>query len=163
VVEFKQVPSLPKFRVSADGDVVGPSGRVLRHFPNKRGYRRVNLYLGERRWKQVSVHTLVCEAFHGPRPAGAVLVAHADGDPSNNRADNLRWATHRENEADKRRHGRAMLGEGHHRAVLTEAQVREIRARRAAGEQGVRLAREFGVTPTTICNVHQRKTWGHLS
>ena len=40
------------------------------------------------------VHILVCEAFHGPKPSGKNLsVDHEDRNRSNNRADNLRWAT----------------------------------------------------------------------
>ncbi len=161
--EFRRVPSYPGFVVTDEGAVIGPSGRELQHFPNKRGYRRVNVYLGSGRWRQVSVHTLVCEAFHGPQPTGAVLVAHGDGNPANNRADNLRWASYRDNEADKRAHGRALIGERHHQAVLSAEQVREIRQRRSAGESGASLAREFGVTPTTICAIHLRKSWRHLS
>lgn len=50
------------------------------------------------------VHHLVLEAFVGPRPVG-MEACHGDGDASNNTLSNLRWDTHRENEADKLRHG----------------------------------------------------------
>lgn len=53
---------------------------------------------------KVYAHDLVCTAFHGPRPEGKE-VAHEDGDPLNNRADNLSWKTHAENQLDIRRHG----------------------------------------------------------
>lgn len=160
-MDFRPVPSHPRFSVADDGRVIGPSGKQLNPFPDKHGYPRMNIYLGDRRWKQVGVHALVCEAFHGPRPPGA-HVAHIDGRPGNVRADNLRWSAPWQNEADKRIHGTALLGERHHQAKLTEAQVREIRQRRASGEQGNALAREFGVTPTAICSIIKRKTWAHL-
>jgi hypothetical protein len=117
--------------------------------------------LGDRQWIQLGVHFLVCEAFHGDRPEGAV-VAHGDGDPSNNRAGNLRWSTRWQNEHDKRRHGTALLGEQHHRAKLTEADVRNVRRRRAAGEAGNALAREYGVTPSAICAIVKRRVWAHI-
>jgi hypothetical protein len=161
-MDLRQVPSVSRFKVTAAGEVVGPSGRTLKHFPDERGRRRVTLYLGGRQWRQVFVHALVCEAFHGPRPSSAHVVAHGNGDHTDNRASNLRWATQEENEADKRAHGRALLGERHHQAVLTDKQVLAIRRRRAAGEPGVALAREYGVTPTTIASIHTRKTWRHL-
>lgn len=51
-----------------------------------------------------SVHVLVCEAFHGPRPEGSE-VRHLNGNPADNRALNLVWGTRSENELDKVRHG----------------------------------------------------------
>jgi hypothetical protein len=126
------------------------------------GYQRVSIYLGGNRWKRVGVHRLVCETFHGLRPDWADLAAHANGDRTDNRAVNLRWATFVQNEADPRAHGRDLTGERHHQAKLTEAQVSEIRRRRAAGERGQALGREFGVTESAICSIHRRKTWRHL-
>jgi DNA-binding CsgD family transcriptional regulator len=55
--------------------------------------------------KNYGVHTLVCRAFHGPKPPDKHVAAHWDGDPKNNRIDNLRWATVAENKADELRHG----------------------------------------------------------
>jgi hypothetical protein len=50
------------------------------------------------------VHRLVLEAFVGPCPEGMVG-CHNDGDPLNNRLDNLRWDTPSNNERDKWVHG----------------------------------------------------------
>lgn len=43
------------------------------------------------------VHQLVCEAFHGPKPFPAAVVLHLDEDGLNNRPENLKWGTQREN------------------------------------------------------------------
>lgn len=53
----------------------------------------------------VTVHGLVAEVFIGPRPEG-LDVCHNDGDKSNNRASNLRYDTHSENQKDEVRAGR---------------------------------------------------------
>lgn len=45
---------------------------------------------------------------------------------------------------------------------LTAEQVREIRARRAAGEFTTSLGREFGVAACTISNIEHRTTWAHV-
>lgn len=50
-------------------------------------------------------------------------------------------------------------GEKHGMAVLTAEQVEEIRRRRALGEKGVALAKEFAVDPSTICAIHRRRSW----
>jgi len=160
VVEFRPSLSWPRLTVGDDGTVIGPSGKALNAFPDKRGYLRVNTYEGGK-WTQLAVHFLVCEAYHGPRPTG-LLVAHGDGDPANNAARNLRWATHAENEADKRAHGRSLLGERHHRAKLSDEQVREIRRKRLAGDSLKALSREYEVAESTISSIFLRKTWGHI-
>ena len=43
------------------------------------------------------VHQLVCEAFHGPKPFPNAVVIHLDEDALNNRAENLKWGTQKEN------------------------------------------------------------------
>jgi len=43
------------------------------------------------------VHQLVCEAFHGPKPFPEAVVLHLDEDGLNNRPENLRWGTQKEN------------------------------------------------------------------
>ena len=159
-MQIKRVPSWPKFHAREDGRIVGPSGRVLKAFPDPRGYYRVN-YFDAGKWTQIGVHFLVCEAFHGPRPAG-YHVAHGDGDRSNNTPRNLRWATPQENEADKIRHGTALIGERHHQAKLTEVSVLEIRRRRDSGEPLGTIATDFGVSKECISSITNRKTWRHL-
>ena len=52
---------------------------------------------GKNRQKPRKVHQLVCEAFHGPKPFPGAVVIHIDEDGLNNRADNLRWGTQKEN------------------------------------------------------------------
>lgn len=48
------------------------------------------------RRKNYSPAILVCTAFHGIRPDGAVVI-HKDEDAFNNREDNLKWGTQKEN------------------------------------------------------------------
>ena len=59
--------------------------------------RRRIIRIGRLR-RTFKVHQLVCEAFHGPKPFDDALVLHLDEDPSNNRPENLRWGTHKENQ-----------------------------------------------------------------
>lgn len=136
-------------------------GRVMRPTSGPYGYCRVALQLNGR-LKQALVHRLVCEAFHGPCPPDKEHCAHWDGDTSNNRADNLRWVTVRENGEDRVRLGQAPRGERVHNAKLTASVVREMRLRRANGEGTNALAKEYGVKPSTACNAIKRKTWKHI-
>lgn len=59
------------------------------------------------------VHRLVLEAFIGPAPDGMECL-HLDGDPTNNRLDNLRWGTRSENLRDAVRHGTHVMASRTH-------------------------------------------------
>ena len=88
-----------EYQVSNLGRVRSPRG-VLKAYSHPLGYLlvAVRFNAGEKR-TCVTVHRLVAEAFIGPRPAG-LDVAHGDNDKTNNRAENLRYATRSENMAD---------------------------------------------------------------
>jgi len=50
-----------------------------------------------RGFKTMKVARLVCEAFHGPAPDDKPVCMHLDEDARNNRPENLRWGTQKEN------------------------------------------------------------------
>jgi hypothetical protein len=45
----------------------------------------------------LKVHRLVCEAFHGVPNSPNLFVLHIDENALNNKADNLKWGTQKEN------------------------------------------------------------------
>lgn len=75
-------------------------GNILKPFRNDRGYLVVKVTYkddaGKKKSKRPTIHRLVCTAFH-PNPENKPQVNHKDGNPLNNRADNLEWATAKEN------------------------------------------------------------------
>lgn len=152
-------PTYPRYLVGDDGSIVGPSGKLLRPFLDAHGYQRINIWV-DGTWRQFSVHSLVCETFHGARPSARHGVGHWDGDKTNNSADNLRWVTQLENEADKKRHGRDLSGERHHKAVLTEADVLEIRASSLPLKL---MSLRYGVAVSTISAAKTGATWRHVA
>jgi hypothetical protein len=146
-----------RFLVGDDGAIVGPRGHELRTFLDRDGYPRFNRYEAGK-WSQHPVHAVVCETFHGPRPAGA-QAAHTNGHKTDCRAVNLSWKTPAENEADKVEHDTRAWGDRHGMHKLTEDEVRTIRASR---EQSITLARRHGVTTVTIRAIRARRTWRHI-
>lgn len=98
-------PSLPDYEVSSYGRVMRkpyqramPNGGLRtygghKHFGQDTGEgRMIFVYKG----KSYKVHQLVCEAFNGPRPDGLVCL-HLDENYTNNRPENLKWGTQKEN------------------------------------------------------------------
>jgi len=108
--EWRVIKDWPAYEVSSLGRVrrilagKGTQATMLKQMIGKRGYPVVGLTMMPRR-KKIVVHRLVCAAFHGDAPEGKDCVAHGDGVRTNNRAVNLRWASHAENAQDTKKHG----------------------------------------------------------
>lgn len=49
------------------------------------------------RKKNYKIHRLICEAFHGVQPIDKPVVIHINENGLDNRPDNLRWGTQKEN------------------------------------------------------------------
>lgn len=108
------------------------------------------------------VHKLVINAFIGPAPFVDALAAHNDGDTSNNRASNLRWASALENQADRIRHDTKIQGSEVFGAKLDEAAIPHIRERIRNGERYPSIARDYGVSISTISLIKLQRTWTHV-
>ncbi len=129
--------------------------------------------LPDGRYEQVTrnVHVLVCTAFHGSRPTPSHQVCHNNGNSKDSRAENLRWGTTTENEADRRQHGYRDDGEHNAAAKLTTEQVIEIRRRHvdnvcASGhtKKGfiIAICKEFQISPITANRIIKRRSWKTL-
>lgn len=177
-LERRPIAGFPAYTIDRDGKVrsclrfarVGPRGgfysvrtnawRPLRATLMKIGYFSVMLRnngVGKRKY----IHSLVLEAFVGPRPEG-MQVCHEDGNRQNNALSNLRWGTPTDNADDMRRHGRFAIGAKHGQAKLTDEKVKEMRRLREAGRTCTSLAAEFGVCLAVASKVCRRESWRHV-
>ncbi len=138
-----------------------PAGFVRKQNLTWDGYPAVSLCKRQKYW-HVKTHRLVALAFLGPAPFSGAHVAHFDGDKTNNHVSNLRWTSAKENEADKRRHGRvhgAHPGERHHMAKLTVELVKTLRREVSAGMPVAVVARSLGVNVLTAHDAIYGNTW----
>lgn len=126
-----------------------------------KGYPQVGIYKnGE--CKRFCVHLLVLGAFRGARP-GDFDACHNDGNPLNNRSDNLRWASRTDNHADKKLHGTHRIGSGNQNAKLREFQISSIRDCARRGETHSSIARRVGVTRSCISQIVAKRSWSHVA
>lgn len=96
----------------------------------------------------------------GAIPPGLSIMHTCDRPACVNPA-HLRAATHAENMADRalKRRGGDLRGMNNGRAVLTDPQVRAIRA---SAEPTAALVRRFGVSKVTICGIRRGTKWRHV-
>jgi len=101
------------------------------------------------------VHQLIMLTFKGPPPTG-MEVRHLNGDPTDNRIDNLTYGTRTENILDVYRQGKAWR-------KLTVQQVLEIKEALKRGEPGTAIAKKYGVSQTTISRIRLGRSYSWLS
>jgi len=136
-------------------------GRILRPWKTGRGYRAVGLVAADGFKWRVPVHRLVLETFVGPCPAGMEAL-HLDNDRTNNALDNLRWGTHLENIRDRERHGTVSRGSKSGMAKVSESDVKDMHARRKAGETQKAIAARYGLHPSNVSRIVRGKLWAHI-
>lgn len=81
-----------------------------------KGYPCVRLHVASKT-RLYPVHKLMALTFLAPKPSPKHIVRHLDGNPQNNRIENLAWGTHTENFADRAAHGRTSHGVRHSIAI----------------------------------------------
>lgn len=120
-------------------------------------------------------HRYSWQLHFGDIPPG-LFVLHRCDTPACVNPDHLFLGTKADNNADMHAKGRAGVpgsvcgdaakwerGEQHHAAKFNETQVREIRARYAAGGISYsQLAREYGVRMSAIAKIVLRLRWKHV-
>lgn len=122
--------------------------KILKGNHGRYGHLTVRLGISGKDFN-VPVHRLVLFAFVGPCPKG-FEACHNDGNPNNNRPDNLRWDTHTSNMNDRKRHGKYPVGDEHPMAKLTARQADKIRS---SSLSGVQLSEMFGIGQSQVSRI----------
>lgn len=101
----------------------------------------------------ISAHRAMCILAHGNPPTPKHEAAHSCGKGHLGCVNpkHLRWATKKENNMDRFKHGTA--------GKLTESQVLAIRSDTRTGRA---IAAAYGISPATVCLIRKRKTWSHV-
>lgn len=161
---YKDIPGYEGlYKVSNFGTVFSYGGKrkfgkITYTFPAKelkltisRGYAFVSLSKNSKP-KKFGVHHLVLLAFVGKKPFKNAEVRHLDGNPSNNKLENLAYGTKSENMQDAVKHGTLVFS----RSNLTEEDVIKIaQDTRKIGD----IADSFNTSTTTVINIKNKKSF----
>jgi hypothetical protein len=154
------------YKISSEGNIItyhrDVCGVPLKTTQSKLGYCRV-LLRKNGSTKAYNVHRLILLSFVSTQNS-KMMACHINGKPYDNRLENLRWGTAKENSADAIRHGTTARGERGGTVVMSEENVREARVLYATGNYTfAQLADLFAVSKSGIKAAVGRSTWAHLS
>jgi hypothetical protein len=125
-------------------------GHITRGSPSAGGYLRTALTLGARK-QSLSLHRAVMAAFVGPCAEG-YSVNHRNGVKTDNRLENLEYATPEEQSRHAVRLGlsRPRTGAAHPTCEWSAADIASWGERYAAGETGHAIAAAVGASSSTV-------------
>jgi len=133
-----------------DRKVVTPEGCWLWTGSLSNGYGNINLH-----GKTVKVHRLAYRTWVGELKDEEDIL-HSCDNPACFRPKHLRIGDDAENALDKVTRGR------HPGVKLTVSDVVDIRWVIGIGAVQRKVAKEYGVSASVICEIYTRKAWGHV-
>lgn len=179
--KWKAIPGFDNYEISSYGRIKSLYREIYKPHP----YHKVlckfrykeKVYLGSNCGKEdtrlmfnlckegrvypVIVARLVLRVFVGEPPQGMVC-CHNNGNPSDNRLDNLRWDTPKSNARDRIEHGTHCCGMKSYLAKLTDDDVYSIRSYPLRRGLYKILAQYYNVSYETIRDIIKRRTWRHI-
>lgn len=162
MVELKEIEGFPGYLAGSDGSIHScrrKKPRILSNRLTRDGrYAQVALRSEAGEFVGKLTHVLICEAFHG-KPLPGQQVRHLDGDAGNNRPENLRWGTGKENAQDAVKHGRRGSGSMVWNSAFRGDDLRTIVAMRNLGIGVESIATVFGVTGKAVYTFLSGKTY----
>jgi len=92
-----------------------------------------------------------------------LIVRHLCNNPICTNPDHLAIGTYKDNTADMIKANRQCIGANHFYAKLTDEKVKDIKIKLKNGITGTILAKEYGVSNTTIYDIKNKKFWKHIT
>lgn len=159
---YGRIKSLPKFK-TIPNTTCYTKERILKGAVSKLGYLVVNLYKNGT-VKSFRINRLIGLTFID-NPQNLPWILHNDDNTLNNKVENLRWGTPKDNSKDmvlRNRQNKAK-GEKAGQSKLSEQQVLEIRKKYIKRKiTTYELSKKYGVAQSNICNIINRKIWKHI-
>ena len=164
VYQIKQIEGFPDYEIDTEGNIFSNKfgkKRMKKQTLTKHGYFIIGLTNKSEKTKVFNVHKIIGKTFLA-NPNNYRCICHNDSNSQNNKIENLRWDTHKNNTRDSILAGRWIVGEMHKLSKLNRLQVLEILAMKGSKNTSVEIAKIFKVSPSTIQRIFHGKLWRHL-
>lgn len=138
----------------------------LKPSKDKDGYFRIRMTKNGKRIEK-RIHRLVTETWIGPPlDNNKQWVCHINGINTDNRVENLKWGSPKDNSMDRVKHGNSMFGEKNNTTILDEQTVLKIRNEYISygfrKNNAVALSEKYGTTKQNIKSIIKRLSWKHI-
>lgn len=107
----------------------------------------------------IFVHSMMLIAFVGPRPKNMVA-AHLNGNKTDNRIENLKWVTQKENQSHRKIHGTFYFGQQMSHSKLKNSDIKKIfKDYNVNGFTQKQIGQKYGISRSAISLILLKKTW----
>jgi predicted XRE-type DNA-binding protein len=147
--EMRPVPGYPQFMVEDDLTIYRNGVKV-----NVGDQESDYIFIADGFGGAVKRATIICCAFHGPKPFPLAEVAHWDGNSKNDAPSNLRWATHSENIKDTKRYDPGYhVGERNGHCKIRDVDIDNILDLYKRGYKQREIAKIYGISQSHVSRI----------
>jgi hypothetical protein len=161
IEEWRKIEGWP-YEVSSIGRVRNLKGHIMATHISKYDGRYFITLRNKGKQAYHRVHRLMLTAFVGECPEG-MECAHLNGIQTDNRIENLKWVTRKENMAHQYLHGTRIMGERSAQAKLTIEQAIEIKntyKKRSNFRSNIReICKKFNISESVVRNISKGLRW----
>lgn len=128
---------------------------------DKDGYYLYNTTINAKRIN-LKIHRVIAQAFI-PNPENKPQVNHINGIKTDNRVENLEWATAKENITHSFKNGlSSQVGERNARSKFTKEQIIEIKNKMLIGIANKDLCKEYNMSNSNMAAIKIGRRWNHI-
>lgn len=154
-IEWVPIPEFSGYYVSQASDIRGRSGKILRQMVSKSGHHYVLVRLDGKASppQKIWVHRAMLSAFVC-LPEKGQEARHLNGNPADNRLENLAWGNKYQQRQDDKRNG-VKRGRPQKLNTVKVGQIQDLHGAASSRDVGAL----FNVSHTTILRIWRGEIW----
>jgi YesN/AraC family two-component response regulator len=153
---WQEIKESPGYWISDQGKVRGIRGTIIKTNLTNKGYEKLRIKVDGLK-KTFLVHRLVLKAF-GPEQPPDTTCDHINRIKTDNRIENLRWATKEQQHANTK----SVQGSENSFHKLVEDDIPKIKKLLEQGVPQRQIGQTFNISQANISKIHRGVAWTHV-